>query len=485
MITAEVVEAGSLSASGGFITATNIEAGDINLTNVRLSSSFLPDVGKDIALRSAKDIKLRTTSIATNGIDANAGNLDLSANNLIDIVASRLQATSTNARGGRIGLSAETVNMDVASIVDASAGPLGVDGTVSIHAPNQSILGVIRPAGPPTELGVGIRASGLNTIVETPIIREDGRGLINIRGGSRPGGGRNIFHSFDDFSVGRIEVANFLNDTGLGTDNIIARVTGQTQSQVLGWIDTTGFGAANFYLINPAGILIGPAARLNVGGSVNVGTPDYLRLSDGTVFSAVSDTLEPLSGTSISGFGYLSPPRAGVTIQGESYSPDLLPSAPTNISLFGGDISIANRRITTGGGSVLMTSLSATGEGSLSSGHFLPEGTQGSIALNADINTSTFEGGGDIVINAGILRGGSMQAGSQGFLDQGGTISLRVGNLDAGGIGGRHLIIHGTSRPGSRANHITIGGHLSADTVSIDAHSVHFTAGGIQGGSGQ
>src|SRR5512147_2305231 len=45
--------------------------------------------------------------------------------------------------------------------------------------------------------------------------------LYDITGGTRPGGGPNLFHSFGDFSVSAGDVGNFLNNTGLPTSNIL------------------------------------------------------------------------------------------------------------------------------------------------------------------------------------------------------------------------------------------------------------------------
>jgi filamentous hemagglutinin family protein len=68
--------------------------------------------------------------------------------------------------------------------------------------------------------------------------------------------------------------ANFLNNSGIPTSNILARVTGGNISNILGTIQTTGFGNANLFLMNPAGFLFGPKATLNVGGMVAFTTAD-------------------------------------------------------------------------------------------------------------------------------------------------------------------------------------------------------------------
>jgi len=94
-------------------------------------------------------------------------------------------------------------------------------------------------------------------------------------------------------------IANFLNgvsyDTngnplaaGLPTSNILGRVTGGNISNIFGTIQTTGFGSANLFLMNPAGIMFGPNAQLQVDGAFHATTADYIALADGTKFNALN-----------------------------------------------------------------------------------------------------------------------------------------------------------------------------------------------------
>ncbi len=177
--------------------------------------------------------------------------------------------------------------------------------------------------------------------------------LYNVTGGTRPGSGPNLFHSFGDFSVGGGEIANFLNDTGLPTSNILGRVTGGNISNIDGTIQTTDFGNANLFLVNPSGIVFGPNGSVNVGGSVSFTTAQYLRLFDGVnsanfYANTANDGLvnSVLAVAPVADFGFLSPaaygfltapdPSATITVQGSALS---VPSGQS-ISLVGGNVVI-------------------------------------------------------------------------------------------------------------------------------------------------
>src|SRR5215510_10230628 len=131
----------------------------------------------------------------------------------------------------------------------------------------------VQAASPP------ITSSGLNTQISPPANLPSGKVQYDITGGTRPGGGVNLFHSFGDFNVPNNNIANFLNNSGLATSNILGRVTGGNLSNIFGTIQTTGFGNANLFMMNPAGFLFGPNATVNVGEMVAFTSADYLRLA--------------------------------------------------------------------------------------------------------------------------------------------------------------------------------------------------------------
>ena len=228
------------------------------------------------------------------------------------------------------------------------------------------------PSDGAAQVTTTITSSGLNTQVN-----QVGNASI-ITGGTRPRGSPNLFHSFGDFSIGGGDLANFLNDTGLPTSNILGRVTGGTTSNIDGTIQTTGFGNANLFLMNPSGIILGPGAALNVGGSVSFTTAQYIRLLDGlfnsanfyanpandglatSILTINSSAFEFLS-ASPAGYGFLTAPdlNATITVQGSALS---VPSGQS-ISLVGGQVVIAGgAQLSASGGSIKLATAVSPGE---------------------------------------------------------------------------------------------------------------------------
>ena len=186
-----------------------------------------------------------------------------------------------------------------------------------------------------------------------------------ITGGTRPGNGTNLFHSFDSFTLGTGDVAHFMNDMQRPTTNIVGRVIGGEVSEIDGTLrtnnplntaDPMNFGAANLWLVNPSGLLLGANARIEVGGSVSMSTANYLRF-EGTaaLFDMLSSpaSLGPLSVAPVAAFGFVGSNPGALTVQGSQFSV----TEGQSISLVGGTISIESG--TAEGGSVQPVRLSA------------------------------------------------------------------------------------------------------------------------------
>jgi filamentous hemagglutinin family protein len=101
----------------------------------------------------------------------------------------------------------------------------------------------------------------------TPALDGTGTSVIvngnryNIGGGQLSRDGANLFHSFNQFNLNAGEVANFVANPSIQT--ILGRVVGGDASLINGLLQVSG-GNANLILVNPAGILFGNHASLNV-----------------------------------------------------------------------------------------------------------------------------------------------------------------------------------------------------------------------------
>ncbi|MFB8790891.1 MAG: filamentous hemagglutinin N-terminal domain-containing protein [Potamolinea sp.] len=105
---------------------------------------------------------------------------------------------------------------------------------------------------------------------------------LDINGGKLSGDGANLFHSFQQFGVDSTQIANFISNPSI--KNILGRVTGGNASLINGLIQVSG-GNSNLYLMNPAGIIFGKEATLNVPASFSATTATGINF-DGGLFKA-------------------------------------------------------------------------------------------------------------------------------------------------------------------------------------------------------
>lgn len=226
-------------------------------------------------------------------------------------------------------------------------------------------------------------ADGTGTIV-TPNANS-----INITGGTFSKNGANLFHSFQQFGITQNQIANFLYNPNIR--NILGRVTGGDATVINGLIQVIG-GNSNLFLMNPAGIVFGENASLNVPASFTVTTATGISLGDNNWFNAVgANNYADLVGTpSIFAFATSQP---GSIIKCRQF--DVYPFSYTS-----------------GRGDITLKSTGSSGAIDTTSGNIISNsvsGSGGAIALNAsgDITTSIIDSSaaasiaGAVSLNAG------------------------------------------------------------------------------------
>ncbi|MEK0083917.1 filamentous hemagglutinin N-terminal domain-containing protein [Benzoatithermus flavus] len=243
--------------------------------------------------------------------------------------------------------------------------------------------------------------------------------------------GQNLFHSFARFGVEEGQRVTFTGPSGLR--NVIGRVTGGEPSSIDGTLRSKVPGA-DLWLLNPAGILFGPDARLAVQGSFHASTADELRFADGAVFSARAPGGSVLSVAAPQAFGFLGARPAPITVDRSVLA---VPQGQA-LSLIGGDVTITARN---------------QGAASGSSAGMLQ-------AVAGRITLAALGGSGAVAVATGRASGdvsGDIRLTDQALVDAsgdgGGTVRIRGGRL---AVENRSFIFADNHGPTDAAGGITI-----------------------------
>ncbi len=273
--------------------------------------------------------------------------------------------------------------------------------------------------------------------------------------------GNNLFHSFAQFNLANGEVASFRGPANI--QNILARVTGDSASSIDGTIRSEISGA-NFFLMNPHGIVFGPHASLDVSGSFAATTADYLKLADGARFVASLNADDSVLSTApVAAFGFLGNSPGSISVQQSTLA---VPEGKS-ITLVGGDVSLDGGKVQAPAGLINVASVLSAGEVPAEPTGLASIDRQGSIALQdgAQIDGSG-EGGGRIVIRGGRLTvdNSKIEANTTGAKDGLGIDIAITGDLNLSN--------------GGQINSLTPGGLGAGGNIQVTAQNVRLDGGG-------
>lgn len=249
------------------------------------------------------------------------------------------------------------------------------------------------------------------------------QGRIIIEGGTRQG--NNLFHSFQEFNLNKGESVYFNNS--LNINNIITRVTGNNVSYINGLIQSNGL--ANFFFINPNGIIFGSNATLRIGGSFIASTANSLKFSDGIEYSAVAPDKNSLLSVNVPLGLQLGQNPGSINVQGlghnfiskslltlRNFNSEGLNIKPNNsISLIGGNIYLKGGIIRSNGGNIYL--------GSFQNTTVLFDANFGAIKPNNPLNFQNIVLTERAVLDSSGLNAGTIKLQSKDiYIDQGSII---------------------------------------------------------------
>jgi filamentous hemagglutinin family protein len=180
---------------------------------------------------------------------------------------------------------------------------------------------------------LGFMSSGLTQPIvsddstDTTVNQENNR--FDIEGGKLSGDGANLFHSFSEFGLDSGQIANFLSNPSI--QNILSRITGGDPSIINGLIQISG-GTSNLFLMNPAGIIFGNEAQLNVPAAFTATTATGISFGDNLFNATGINDYTSLVGTP-NGFVFNTPEPGSIVNTGT-----LEVNSGQNLSLIGGTV---------------------------------------------------------------------------------------------------------------------------------------------------
>ncbi|MGL5063609.1 MAG: beta strand repeat-containing protein, partial [Microcoleus sp.] len=319
---------------------------------------------------------------------------------------------------------------------------------------------------------------------------------FNITDGTQSG--TNLFHSFQQFSLTPGQTAIFHADPSIR--NILGRVVGGNASIINGTIQVTG--NANLFLMNPAGIVFGQNASLNIPGTFTATTATGIGFNNGWFNAVGSNDYATFVGNPNS-FAFTNLEPGAIVNLG-----NLAVREGQNLTLLGGTI-LNVGKLSAPGGNITVAAVPGQNlvrisqPGNLLSLEIQPPSTASNLTQNSVLPVTSLpelltrpgvnatgvkvEGGqvvltsGNLVNNGDIVSTGNIETSSQfdGF-NSGSVLLHAVGNTIAAGID-TDTNWQGLSGNGNAGN-ITIfstGGSINTTAGNLSAFSDNGNGGNI------
>ena len=292
---------------------------------------------------------------------------------------------------------------------------------------------------------------------------------VRIDEGDRAGD--NLFHSFEQFSVTNGSEAFFNNANDIV--NIFSRVTGGDISNIDGLIRANG--SANLFLINPAGIVFGEGASLNIGGSFFASTAESIVFSDDVEFSAIDRGNAPLLTVNMPiglNFGNNS---GDIAVNGSN----LRVNNRETLALVGGNVTITGGQIIAPGANINLGGLIAAGQIGFDSFSFPEAIARGDVTLTdgAEVNVQA-AGGGSIRVNARNLELSGGESGASilraGIASESESIKAQAGDIRLNATD--YITLNQASSIDNRVEESGVG---NAGEIGIDTNSIEVTDGAV------
>ncbi|HEY9834699.1 MAG TPA: CHAT domain-containing protein [Stenomitos sp.] len=254
---------------------------------------------------------------------------------------------------------------------------------------------------------------------------------FDIQGGTQSGA--NLFHSFSQFGLDQGQIANFLSNSTI--QNILTRVTGGSASYINGLIQVTGSNS-NLYIMNPAGIVFGSNASLNVPASFAATTATGIGLDNNQLFSATEPNNYATLVGQPSNFTFATSQTPGAVVN----MGQLSVSQGNNLSLVGGTV-VSTGQLNAPGGQLTVTAVPG----------------QSTVLLSAPGNVLSLE------LPASAVSTITPSTLPQLLTGSGQSTDLAVNSLGQAELTGSDLSI--------QSGDVALKGSVTAQTATVSAHN--------------